>query len=198
MKENYRKALLENYLELFVEKKKESDMLIASGRGLLSKVAEMIDDSFWVFKNKGLKVKSGQENVRYWLIKSEAKANNHNEIQVVLGLACSPAEIKGRVRLTKKEAEIVSKLQKIWDYNLKYGYFYDSDKYKMMAEELYELSHHLECYRGFSFNFGMDDFYRKDDLLSRDYVFCGLTDDPYSVASTQDLLPIRVLFEKTE
>ena len=198
MKENFKQELLQNYLDLIVEKSKESEILIASCRGLLSKVAELINESIWAFKNKGLKVRSGQENVRYWLIKSDAKASNHNEIQVVIGLACSPAEIKGRVRLTKKEAEIASELQKIWDYNMNYRYFYDSDKFKMMAEELFEQSHHLECYREFSFNYGMDDFYLKKDLLSGGYVFCGLTDDPYKEVSTWDLLPLKILFEKTE
>ena len=200
MKENYRKALLENYLELFVEKKKESDMLIASGRGLLNRVAEMMNGSVRSFMYKGLKVSSGCGDVIYRLITSEAKLDSfyENEIQVVLGLACSPTEIKGRVRLTKKEAGIASELQKIWDYNVNNNYFYDSDIFKKKAAELSTLSHHLKCYREFYYNFGMDDFYRKDDLLSRDYIFTGLKDDPYSVASTQDLLPFRILLGKTE
>ena len=200
MKENYRKAFLENYLDLFIEKKKESEMLIASGRGLLSKVAEMIDGSIKSFKYKGLKVSSDYGDVSYWFITGEAKLDSfyENEIQVVLGLACSPNEIKGRVRLTKKEAEIASELQKIWDNNLKYGYFYDSEIFKKKAAELSTLSHHLKCYREFSFNYGMDDFYQKKDLLSPSYVFCGLTDDPYSEVGTYNLIPLNILFEKTE
>ena len=126
-----------------------------------------------------------------------AVLKGENAIEVVLGLACSPNEIKGRVKLTKKEAEIASELQKMWDNNSKYGCFFDSDKFKKKAEELSALTHHLECYREFYFDFGMDDFYQKIDLLSQTYVFDGLTDNAIE-ASTRDLIPVKELFGKTE
>ena len=199
MKEKFRKALLQDYLELFIEKKKESEMLIASGQGLLSKVAEMMNCSISSFRYKGLKVRSDHEVVIYRIITSEAKLDrlSENAIEVVLGLACSPNEIKGRVRLTKKEAEIASELQKMWDNNVDYNCFYDRDKFKKKAEELSALTHHLECYREFYFDFGMDDFYQKIDLLSQTYVFDGLTDNAIE-ASTRDLIPVKELFGKTE
>ena len=199
MKENYRKALLENYLELFVEKKKESDMLIASGRGLLNRVAEMMNGSVRSFMYKGLKVSSGCGDVIYRLITSEAKLDSfyENEIQVVLGLACSPTEIKGRVRLTKKEAEIVPELQKIWDKNMKHCYFFDTHEFKTLAGQLSELSHHLTCYRELNYYYGMDDFYLKRNLLKNVYDLSNLTDDPYDKVSTLDLVPLIELFEKT-
>ena len=199
MKESFKQELLQNYLELIVEKSKESEMLIASGRGLLSQVAKLINKSVYSFLDKGLKVRYGYETVRYRLITSGACVSlySDNEIEVVLGLACSPNEIKGRVRLTKKEAEIASELQKMWDYNVDYNCFYDRDKFKKKAEELSALTHHLECYREFYFNFGMDDFYQKIDLLSQTYVFDGLTDNAIE-ASTRDLIPVKELFGKTE
>ena len=195
MKENFKQELLQNYLDQIVEKRKESEMLIASGRGLLNQVAKLMNESVYSFMDKGLKVRSDHEVVIYWIITSEAKLDrlSENVIEVVLGLACSPNEIKGRVKLTKKEAEIASELQKIWDNNLKYGCFFDSDKFKKKAEELSALTHHLECYREFYFDFGMDDFYQKIDLLSQTYVFDGLTDNAIE-ASTRDLIPVKELF----
>ena len=195
MKENFKQELLQNYLDQIVEKRKESEMLIASGRGLLNQVAKLMNESVYSFMDKGLKVRSDHEVVIYWIITSEAKLDrlSENVIEVVLGLACSPNEIKGRVKLTKKEAEIASELQKIWDNNLKYGCFFDSDKFKKKAEELSALTHHWECYREFYFDFGMDDFYQKIDLLSQTYVFDGLTDNAIE-ASTRDLIPVKELF----
>lgn len=200
MKGIFKQVLLQSYLDMFIEKSKESEMLIASGRGLLNQAAKMINDSIYPLENKGLKVSFGHGDVRYWLITSRAKVDTfyHNEIKVVLGLACSPTEIKGRVRFTKKEAEIASELQKIWENNVNNGYFFESDKFIKKAEELRALSHHLECYKEFSYHFGMDDFYRKDDLLSRDYIFPGLTNNPYSEVCTRDLLPLSKLFGETE
>ena len=195
MKESFKQELLQNYLDLIVEKSKESEMLIASGRGLLSQVAKLINKSVYSFLDKGLKVRYGYETVRYRLITSGACVSlySDNEIEVVLGLACSPNEIKGRVRLTKMEAEIASELQKMWDNNVDYNCFYDRDKFKKKAEELSALTHHLECYREFYFDFGMDDFYQKIDLLSQTYVFDGLTDNAIE-ASTRDLIPVKELF----
>ena len=195
MKESFKQELLQNYLELIVEKSKESEMLIASGRGLLSQVAKLINRSVFSFLDMGLKVRYGYETVRYRLITSGAHVSMYsdNEIEVVLGLACSPNEIKGRVRLTKKEAEIASELQKIWDHNVNNNYFYDRDKYKKKAEELSFLTHRLECYREYHYQFGLDDFYQKRDLLSEVYVFGGLTDNAIE-ASTRDLIPLEELF----
>ena len=195
MKENFKQELLQNYLDQIVEKSKESEILIASGRGLLNQVAKLMNESVYSFMDKGLKVRSGREDVRYWLISCAAYLNMYSEnaIEVVLGLACSPNEIKGRVKLTKKEAEIVSELQKVWDKNLKYGCFFDRIKFMEKAKELSRLTHHLECYREFRYNFGMDDFYQKKDLLSQTYVFDGLTDNAIE-ASTRDLIPVKELF----
>ena len=57
MKESFKQELLQNYLDLIVEKSKESEMLIASGRGLLSQVAKLINKSVYSFLDKGLKVR---------------------------------------------------------------------------------------------------------------------------------------------
>ena len=198
MKENFKQELLQNYLDLIVEKSKESEILIASCRGLLNQVAKLINESIWAFKNNGLKVRSGREDVRYWIIKSEAKVNMYcNDIEVVFGLACSPNELKGCVGLTKKEAEIASELQKMWDHNVEYYFFHDIGNYKAMAYELRRLSHQLKCYREFQYHFDLDDFYQKKDLLSEVYVFEGLTDNAIE-ASTRDLIPVKELFGKTE
>ena len=199
MKENFKQELLQNYLDMIIEKSKERSMVIASQRGLVSQVAQMIDESVCSLKDRGLKVRSGHEDVRYWLIASEAKVCRYSqdEIQVKLGLACSPTEIKGRVRLTKKEAEIVPELQKIWDKNMKHCYFFDTHEFKTLAGQLSELSHHLTCYRELNYYYGMDDFYLKRNLLKNVYDLSNLTDDPYDKVSTLDLVPLIELFGKT-
>jgi hypothetical protein len=183
---------------MIIEKGKECEMLIATKQGLVSQVAQMINDAIYSFKNKGLKVRSGNKDVRYWLSKSSAKVSSYppDVIEVVLGLACSPAEIKGRIKLTKKEAEIVSKLQNIWDNNIKYCYFHDIQKYQELAEQLRALTHHLACYREFTYYYGMEIFYQKENLLAKAYNLSGLCDEPCNYVSTEDLVPLRELFRK--
>lgn len=195
MDSKFNQELLQDYFEKIVLKSKERAMLLASERGLLSQVAQMINDAIYPFKNKGLKVRSGKDDVRYWLTTSEAKVSLYSlyEIEVVLGFACSPAEIKGNARLTKKETEIIAELQKIWDHNVNYTYFYDCEKFKELAEKLSALSHHLKCYRELNYYYGLDNFYLKEDLLSKQYDLSDLSDDSQTV-TTRDLVRLKDLF----
>ena len=192
----FNQVLLQNCLDKIVEKSKERSMLAATERGLVSEVAKMIDEAIYPFRNKGLKVSSGHDYVRYWLTTSEAKKSAYSidEIEVTLGFACSPAEIMGKVKLTKKEAEIVNELQKIWDHNMNYNYFYDFDKFKDLAEKLSALSHHIRSYQELNYFYGLDNFYLKENLLSKHYDLSGLSEDPHKTYSTRDLVRLRDLF----
>ena len=102
MNSKFDQELLQDYMEKIILKSKERAMLIASERGLIEQVAKMINDAIYPLKNKGLKVRSGSDDVRYWLTTSEAKVSAYSleDIEVVLGFACSPAEIMGKVKLT--------------------------------------------------------------------------------------------------
>lgn len=196
MDSKFDQELMQDYLEKIVLKSKEHSMLLASERGLMSQVAQMINDAIYSFRNKGLKVRYCHDDVRYWLITSEAKVSLYSlyEIEVVLGFVCSPAEIMGNARLTKKEVEIVTELQKIWDHNVNYTYFYDSEKFKELAEKLSSLSHHIRCYRELNYYYGMDDFYLKEDLLSKHYDLSELSGDPHKTVTTRDLVKLSDLF----
>ena len=192
----FNQVLLQNCLDKIVEKSKERSMLAATERGLVSEVAKMIDEAIYPFRNKGLKVSSGHDYVRYWLTTSEAKKSAYSidEIEVTLGFACSPAEIMGKVKLTKKESEIATELQKIWDRNTNYNYFYDFEKFKGLAEKLNSLSHHLRCYTEIKYFYDIDNYYLKEDLLSKHYCLSDLTGDNFNMVSTRDLVPLRDLF----
>ena len=140
---------MQDFLEKIIQTRKERAMIIATEQGMLERVAQMIDNAISCFQNMGLKVKTGKGTVRWWLTTTDAKVESYSsaEIEVKLGFACSPAEMKGKVRLTKKEAEIAAELQKIWDKSVRYGYFYDCEKFRDLAAKLSVLTHHLRCYK---------------------------------------------------
>ena len=194
MNSNFNRELMQDYLEKIIQKRKELEMITATENGLMGQVVRMINEAISSFNDKALKVKCGRDNVIYRLITSKAKRDPYfGDIVVILGVVCSPAEIKGKSKLTKKEAEIEAELQKIWDKNLKRDYFYDREKYMKLAADLNVLSHRIDCYREFQYSIGIDNFYRKEDLLTKQYDFRGLSDDPYCIASTRDLVRIKEL-----
>ena len=116
MEIDFRHELMQSYLNKIVEACKEKRMLEATMYGLASKVAEMMNARLSRFENKGLKVLRSDGCVRYWLISAEAKTNIvwHENIHVVFNLVCSPTDIVGKRKLTKKEKEIVAELLEIW------------------------------------------------------------------------------------
>ena len=194
MNSNFNQELMQDFLEKIIQKRKELEMITATETGLMGQVVRLINEAISSFKDKALKVKSGRDDVIYRLITSKAKRDPYfGNIVVRLGVACSPAGIKGKSKLTKNEAEIAAKLQKIWDYNMKHEYFYDCDKFMDLAAKLRVLSHRIDCYRAFEYSIGIDNFYRKEDLLTKQYDFRGLSDDPYCIASTRDLVRIKDL-----
>ena len=75
MDSNFNQVLLQNCLDKIVEKSQERSMIVATERGLVTEVAKMIDEAIYPFRNKGLKVRSGHDDVRYWLTTSEAKVS---------------------------------------------------------------------------------------------------------------------------
>ena len=125
MEIDFRHELMQSYLNKIVEACKEKKILEATIYGLASQIAEMMNVRLSRFENKGLKVLRSDECVRYWLISAEAKTNIvwRDNIHVVFNLVCSPTDIVGKRKLTKKEKEIVAELLEIWDKNLKRGYF---------------------------------------------------------------------------
>ena len=196
MNSNFNQELMQDFLEKIIQTRKERAMIIATEQGMLERVAQMIDNAISCFQNMGLKVKSGKGTVRWWLTTTDAKVESYSsaEIEVKLGFACSPAEMKGKVRLTKKEAEIAAELQKIWDKSVRYGYFYDCEKFRDLAAKLSVLTHHLRCYKVLMYDFDLDNIYLKENLLAKHYNLGELSDDPYNMASTRDLVRIKVLF----
>lgn len=196
MNSNFNQELMQDFLEKIIQTRKERAMIIATEQGMLERVAKMIDNAISCFQNMGLKVKSGKGTVRWWLTTTDAKVESYSsaEIEVKLGFACSPAEMKGKVRLTKKEAEIAAELQKIWDKSVRYGYFYDCEKFRDLAAKLSVLTHHLRCYKVLMYDFDLDNIYLKENLLAKHYNLGELSDDPYNMASTRDLVRIKVLF----
>ena len=196
MTKNYKHELLLDCLDQIVGMSKEQTMLVAKVQGVVGQVAKMMNCAIHPFKNKGLKVRSGHGDVSCWLATCEAKVRTYSfdEIVVELGFACSPTEVKGRTKLTKKEAEIVAELQKIWNGNLKGNYFYDCELFKELSKKLSALTHQLECYKEFCYYYGMTNFYSREDLLAKHYDLSGLTDDPDCHISTRDLVPLRELF----
>ena len=187
---------MQDFLEKIIQARKERAMIIATEHGMLERVAKMIDNAISCFQNMGLKVKSGKGTVRWWLTTTDAKVESYSsaEIEVKLGFACSPAEMKGKVRLTKKEAEIAAELQKIWDKSVRYGYFYDCEKFRDLAAKLSVLTHHLRCYKVLMYDFDLDNIYLKENLLAKHYNLGELSDETYNMASTRDLVRIKVLF----
>ena len=165
MEIDFRHELMQSYLNKIVEACKEKKMLEATIYGLASQVAEMMNVRLSRFENKGLKVLRSDECVRYWLISAEAKTNIvwRDNIHVVFNLVCSPTDIVGKRKLTKKEKEIVAELLEIWDKNLKRGYFGNKEEYLLLSEKLSTLTHRLICHEEINFCFNIDRFYEKED-----------------------------------
>ena len=194
MNSNFNQELMQDFLEKIIQKRKEREMIAATEIGLMRQVVGLINVAISSFKDKALKVKCGRDDVIFRLITSKAKGDPYyGDIVVKLGLACSPAVIKGKTKITTKEAGIDAQLQKIWDRNMKYDYFCNREKYMELADNLCVLSHHICCYREFDYTIGIDNFYRKEDLLKKQYDFKGLGSDPYYIVSTRDLVRIKDL-----
>ena len=197
MEIDFRHELMQSYLNKIVEACKEKKMLEATIYGLASQIAEMMNVRLSRFENKGLKVLRSDECVRYWLISAEAKTNIvwRNNIHVVFNLVCSPTDIVGKRKLTKKEKEIVAELLEIWDKNLKRGYFGNKEEYLLLSEKLSTLTHRLICHEEINFCFNIDRFYEKEDLLSMSFNLDGLSDLRHVEISTRKLVDIDRLFQ---
>ena len=198
MEIDFRHELMQSYLNKIVEACKEKKMLEATIYGLASQVAEMMNARLSRFENKGLKVLRSDGCVRYWMISAEAKTNIvwRDNIHVVFNLVCSPTDIVGKRKLTKKEKEIVAELLEIWDKNLKRGYFGNKEEYLLLSEKLSTLTHRLICHEEINFCFNIDRFYEKEDLLSKDYNLDGLSDLRHVEISTRKLVDIDRLFQE--
>ena len=197
MEIDFRHELMQSYLNKIVEACKEKKMLEATIYGLASQVAEMMNARLSRFENKGLKVLRSDGCVRYWLISAEAKTNIvwRDNIHVVFNLVCSPTDIVGKRKLTKKEKEIVAELLEIWDKNLKRGYFGNKEEYLLLSEKLSTLTHRLICHEEINFCFNIDRFYEKEDLLSMSFNLGGLSDLRHVEISTNKLVDIDRLFQ---
>lgn len=198
MEIDFRHELMQSYLNKIVEACKEKKMLEATIYGLASQVAEMMNARLSRFENKGLKVLRSDGCVRYWLISAEAKTNIvwRDNIHVVFNLVCSPTDIVGKRKLTKKEKEIVAELLEIWDKNLKRGYFGNKEEYLLLSEKLSTLTHSLICHEEINFCFNIDRFYEKEDLLSMSFNLDGLSDLRHVEISTRKLVDINRLFQE--
>ena len=198
MEIDFRHELMQSYLNKIVEACKEKKMLEATIYGLASQVAEMMNVRLSRFENKGLKVLRSDGCVRYWLISAEAKTNIvwRDNIHVVFNLVCSPTDIVGKRKLTKKEKEIVAELLEIWDKNLKRGYFGNKEEYLLLSEKLSTLTHRLICHEEINFCFNIDRFYEKEDLLSMSFNLDGLSDLRHVEISTNKLVDINRLFQE--
>ena len=187
MEIDFRHELMQSYLNKIVEACKEKKMLEATIYGRLSR-----------FENKGLKVLRSDGCVRYWMISAEAKTNIvwRDNIHVVFNLVCSPTDIVGKRKLTKKEKEIVAELLEIWDKNLKRGYFGNKEEYLLLSEKLSTLTHRLICHEEINFCFNIDRFYEKEDLLSMSFNLDGLSDLRHVEISTNKLVDINRLFQE--
>ena len=197
MEIDFRHELMQSYLNKIVEACKEKKILEATIYGLASQIAEMMNVRLSRFENKGLKVLRSDGCVRYWLISAEAKTNIvwRDNIHVVFNLVCSPTDIVGKRKLTKKEKEIVAELLEIWDKNLKRGYFGNKEEYLLLSEKLSTLTHRLICHEEINFCFNIDRFYEKEDLLSKDYNLGQLSDLRHVEISTRKLVDIDRLFQ---
>lgn len=198
MEIDFRHELMQSYLNKIVEACKEKKMLEATIYGLASQIAEMMNIRLSRFENKGLKVLRSDGCVRYWLISAEAKTNIvwRDNIHVVFNLVCSPTDIVGKRKLTKKEKEIVAELLEIWDKNLKRGYFGNKEEYLLLSEKLSTLTHRLICHEEINFCFNIDRFYEKEDLLSMSFNLDGLSDLRHVEISTRKLVDINRLFQE--
>ena len=198
MEIDFRHELMQSYLNKIVEACKEKKILEATIYGLASQIAEMMNVRLSRFENKGLKVLSSDGCVRYWLISAEAKTNIvwRDNIHVVFNLVCSPTDIVGKRKLTKKEKEIVAELLEIWDNNLKRGYFGNKEEYLLLSEKLSTLTHRLICHEEINFCFNIDRFYEKEDLLSMSFNLDGLSDLRHVEISTRKLVDINRLFQE--
>ena len=197
MEIDFRHELMQSYLNKIVEACKEKKILEATIYGLASQIAEMMNVRLSRFENKGLKVLRSDGCVRYWLISAEAKTNIvwRDNIHVVFNLVCSPTDIVGKRKLTKKEKEIVAELLEIWDKNLKRGYFGNKEEYLLLSEKLSTLTHRLICHEEINFCFNIDRFYEKEDLLSMSFNLDGLSDLRHVEISTRKLVDIDRLFQ---
>ena len=197
MEIDFRHELMQSYLNKIVEACKEKKILEATIYGLASQIAEMMNIRLSRFENKGLKVLRSDECVRYWLISAEAKTNIvwRDNIHVVFNLVCSPTDIVGKRKLTKKEKEIVAELLEIWDKNLKRGYFGNKEEYLLLSGKLSMLTHRLICHEEINFCFNIDRFYEKEDLLSMSFNLGGLSDLRHVEISTNKLVDIDRLFQ---
>ena len=197
MEIDFRHELMQSYLNKIVEACKAKKILEATIYGLASQIAEMMNVRLSRFENKGLKVLRSDGCVRYWLISAEAKTNIvwRDNIHVVFNLVCSPTDIVGKRKLTKKEKEIVAELLEIWDKNLKRGYFGNKEEYLLLSEKLSTLTHRLICHEEINFCFNIDRFYEKEDLLSMSFNLDGLSDLRHVEISTRKLVDIDRLFQ---
>lgn len=198
MEIDFRHELMQSYLNKIVEACKEKKILEATIYGLASQIAEMMNARLSRFENKGLKVLRSDGCVRYWMISAEAKTNIvwRDNIHVVFNLVCSPTDIVGKRKLTKKEKEIVAELLEIWDKNLKRGYFGNKEEYLLLSEKLSTLTHRLICHEEINFCFNIDRFYEKEDLLSMSFNLDGLSDLRHVEISTRKLVDINRLFQE--
>ena len=200
MAKDFDQELLQSYLSRIVETRKEQEMLEAEEHGLVSKVAKMIDDSLYRFTYKGLKVSTCHGDVRYWLANIHAGlvGYSHGTIEVVFCLACLPTDIKGNIKLTKKEAEVATELQQIWDKAIEDRYFYNLGQYKEASRKLSELTHHLRCYKEIRFCYDINDYYAKVNLLDNHYDLSGLSDKEFANISTRNLERLDKIFKMSE
>ena len=198
MEIDFRHELMQSYLNKIVEACKEKKILEATIYGLASQIAEMMNVRLSRFENKGLKVLRSDGCVRYWMISAEAKTNIvwRDNIHVVFNLVCSPTDIVGKRKLTKKEKEIVAELLEIWDKNLKRGYFGNKEEYLLLSEKLSTLTHRLICHEEINFCFNIDRFYEKEDLLSMSFNLGQLSDLRHVEISTRKLVDINRLFQE--
>jgi hypothetical protein len=167
---NFREKMISDYYRKIIEKRTEVKLLEADIAGLFSKVAEEIESNISRFDGKALLT---PKQKRVWRV-IETKATPYSDsdfIMVTFSFAANPSQVVGKSPVTKKEKELIKKMQNLWDNGRLYclrNDFVDLDK------ELKYLSHGYKCVCDSNFKYSINDFMNEKDILYAFYNFSNL------------------------
>ena len=188
-KKNFREKMISDYYRKIIEKRTEVKLLEADIAGLFSKVAEEIEFDISRFDGKALQTPKLE---RVWRVidTKVTPYSNRDFIIVTFSFAANPSQIVGKNPVTKKEKELIKKMQNFWDNGRMY---YLRNDFVALDKELRDLSHGYKCILDSEFEFDINDFMNEKDILYSQYNFSDLEEGGY--CSSRNLKDYKELSE---
>lgn len=189
LKKNFREKMISDYYRKIIEKSIEARLLEADIAGLFSKVAGEIETTIVRFDGKALL--TPKQKTVWRVIDTKATPYSDSEfIMVTFSFAANPSQIVGKRPVTKKEKELIKKMQKFWDNGCLY---YLRNDFVALDKELKCLSHGYKCVCDSEFEFTINDFMNEKDILYALYNFSNLEEG--SSCSSRSLRDYKELLE---